>query len=301
MAPDRFALDDEGAKALRRCVDGGRESRRAGSDDDGVEFAIIVQLGVDAEGSGELGPRRIYEDTVPTRDRIANDRDRRTSAVRRMFSDKLLACRGCSVVKDVGNAVSRQQIAEIVAALRPVLGYDRDLASGGGMGARPFMQELGECAVKLLVRLGDRLHDVVVEVVPGHAHVDGGGGVRISPVAPADQQSTLGEGLDFADFVEQRAAVHVRQGLIGEHQRHLNSLLGKPSHRLQRLLRRVDGGDRIVAAVAVGQRRRESLERLRVIVDNHEDRWLTWRRLVLFLGTAAHAVNASASSRIAAG
>ena len=283
MAADRLALDDEGAKALRRCIDGGRKPGRTGSDDDGVEFAISVQLGIDAEGSGELGLGRIYQDALPPGDRIAHDRNRGTSAVGRMLADQLLARRRCSVMKNVGNAVSCQQVAQVVSSLRPALGYDRDLASVPGTGARPFAEELGERAVKLFVRLAGRLHDVIVEVVPGHARVDCGGDIRIAPVAPADQQRPLGEGLDLADLVKQVATVHVRQGLIGEHHCHLDTQLGESPHRLQRARRRVKRSDRIVAAVAVGQRRREPLQRPRVIVNHHERRELTCPPWVLHL------------------
>ena len=60
LAAGRVALDEHGAQALRRAVDGGGEARRAAADDDEVVVALR-RLHLDAEALGELEHGRALE------------------------------------------------------------------------------------------------------------------------------------------------------------------------------------------------------------------------------------------------
>ena len=115
---------------------------------------------------------------------------------------------------------------------------------------------------------------------PDHVVVDAPWAIAsktASPVAaipqagPRHQKRPLGMRVEAADLAQQLAARHPRQPLAGENERHRLTVLGQALELVQRLARRRQAQDAVIAVVPVAQRLLDPFQAARVLVDRDEN------------------------------
>src|SRR5207249_4782420 len=93
---------------------------------------------------------------------------------------------------EVGDAIAREQVAQLVTSRRSPLGQHDEFLRSALMVASPLIEEFAEGSMKHLVRRPPRLQQVIVDATARHAPADGFGGGRVTPTAERDQDGPLG-------------------------------------------------------------------------------------------------------------
>ena len=117
-----------------------------------------------------------------------------------------------------------------------------------------------------------RAHHVVVDPAVGDRVVDRVAGRGNAPVAPGDHQPAPGVRMQAPRGLEEFAPAHPVEGLAGEHQRDGLVRRGVLLQAGERLARRLQALDAVVATVPGAQRRVDVAEVIRIAVDGEDHR-----------------------------
>ncbi len=269
LAPDGLALDDERIQPLRRCVDRSREAGRPGSDDHDVERPGIVQLGLHARPV----LREVLGSRIDERGAVRQQHDRNVRAFLAARAEELHALVRVGRVEGMRHAVPREQVAERIAARRPRVCDDRQLAPARRVLTTPLLQELRHEPVEELVGPAERLQRVVVDVAERHRRPDRVRGLLVRPAAPRDQQRALGVRMQLVNAGEQLLPLDPVRSAGGQHDRDSGVLLAERLELRQRGIGRRSTDDPVVTCVAL-ELAGDPLECLGVLVDGEDERKL---------------------------
>ena len=268
LASDRLALHDEGAKPLRRRVDGRREPGRPGADDRDLEgLRRGFELGGNPVPAGKLRVRRIDEHVS-----AGQEHDRALRRVQPCLVERVAPLRRVARMEGVRNAVAGEQVAELVAALRPGIGDERDLpAVRRQVRAGPLVQELTDDAMEELVGWPRRTEDVVVDVPEGHREPDRLRGLFVAPAAPGDEESPLRMRVNRVNAGEELRPGELRKVLRRQDERDGRTFFAQGLERRESVARRGAADDRVVAGVPL-QLARDPRARVCVRIDGEDER-----------------------------
>ena len=197
---------DESVEPFRRRVHGRRETRGAGTDDDHVErpaagrrrCACPCPCCASSSAPGSTSGVPSGRTTIGT-----------SAPCWPHAREVLLALVRVRRVEGMRDAVSREVGAQRVAARRPGVGDDGDLAPPRSVLSAPLLQELRDEAMEELVRRAERLERVVVDVAERHRALDRVGGLVVGPATPGDEERALRMRMEVVDALQQLLALQV--------------------------------------------------------------------------------------------
>ena len=261
LAADHLTLDDERPQPIRRRVDRRGETRRPCSDDDDiVEAAFGLRL--DAEHPRDLEVRRVRQAAV------TEDHGRQSARVPDV-SQQTLALVGVVRVEPVRERAALEEIPHLVTAGRPALADDVQKRHAWPNAPGPAPEDLADDGVEPLFRIAPRLQEVRIELAQHERtpHVLVG-----RAVAVADQHAARGPGAEIVHASEEIEAGHLGRPQVRHDQRDVLPALARLLETCQRRRRRALGQNAIVGAEPSLERRGQRRQRLRIVVDQEQDR-----------------------------
>ena len=266
LAADRLALDDERAQSFRGCIDRRGESRRAGPDDHDVELAGLVEL------SSHPGPvlREILRLRVDERRPVRKDDHWNVGSGLPAGAEQLDSLGRIAGMECMRHAVSREEIAQLVAARRPGIGHHGELPSPRRVLPTPLLQKLRDEAVEELIGSAPGLERVVVDVPERHRRPDRVRGLLVGPASPRDEKRSLRVRMDVVNALEKVLTLQVRSPTRRHDDRDGGVAVAKRLELSERSLGRRPADHAVVARVAL-ELARDPLERIRVFVHRQDE------------------------------
>ena len=204
-------------------------------------------------GGRDLGVARIVQDRA-----VVADERRKSPHVDAEVADQLPATLGIHRLELEGDAAAGQQVAQLVAARRPLLADDAVDHMAWPVGHRPGAQCLLHLRVQPLLGSGPPLHHRKVDPAERSRPLqpcqlaEGNAGVV---AVHGQQQDPAGIPVQQVRPLQELHAVHAGQVQIGCHQRNLLGVLCQPLQRVQAGLGTIGGHHPVVGSEPASQRR----------------------------------------------
>ena len=256
LPPDRLLLDHQGAKALRRGVDGSSQAGRPGAHDHDVVQGLGRRRGHQAEGVGDLDVGGV--DQRRGRRGELQDEHGQLGVLQAQALEHAPARRGVGGVVADGDVVPAEGVAQGVGALVGTPDEAHRLEPGP-LREVPVIEEVGDGAVELFVPAALGPEDLGLGVTVGDGPEHGRGTVEVTP---GHDDDPLGRGMDGSGPPEEVEAVTVDLVEAGEHHGDVPTPAPEPVEDRPGVLVAPTRGDLVVAAVAAAQLVVEGLPRL---------------------------------------
>ncbi len=200
-----LAFDDEGAEALGGGIDARSEAGGTCAHDDDV-IELLLGLARHAELGGEIARGRLDE-----RGAVAEDNDGKLGVVETALFEEI---NGFGVLFGteplVGDAVAREELADVVIGRGPACADDDDPFIGRLVALLPGFEQVVEHGVELLFRRVPGFVEVVVDF-GGVNGADRGFGVGVG-----GQEDAFGVGVDGEGLLQKVDPCHPGHALVGE-------------------------------------------------------------------------------------
>ena len=172
----------------------------------------------------------------------------------------------------VRDSAAPQGVPQLIGAAGPRLSDHVNRMRGRAPRLRPLEQQARNGLMEELIRRLRGPEDVVVDPAVGHRVEDRLPRLRVSPPTPGDQQAALGVRVEVTRRIQQLASGHPREPLSRQHQGDVVAGGGNALEAGERLGRRWQGQDAVVAPVAVAQLALDISQSVRILLNSHERR-----------------------------